>query len=141
MATSELILGYEEGYVGNPRGFLRDEATKYIDKKDSYQPDVPYLNGLWKITRQYAEHARSDAGDYLMVSFEGEKASILVEKENGESTIGVVLDDERVGDITASSLASINLPLPLAQNRRLLKLEVSDPGVRIYTLAFGALAD
>lgn len=52
-----LYLGYRHGFVGNPKGFRRDEAVTYIDQGGVKDLHVPYLHGVWIVRPDEIEYA------------------------------------------------------------------------------------
>lgn len=151
--TPELYLGYERGYIGNPRGFGRDREVNYQDDKSPYQKNVLYLHGPWKVTREFVEHARDSKEDYIILNFEGVEANIVAEKIGEEGVIEVTLDDkpiEKGEDLyleNRHTFFKVGYPRMFNLIRRkdpataLLKLMPQDNGIRFYAFTFGGCLD
>ena len=135
--TPELYLGYERGYIGNPGGFERDRAVVYKDDKTPHKPNVVYLNGLWRVSREYIENARDSQEDYLTLNFEGTEANIVAEKIDGEGTAAVFLDGQKISEVKISFPEMINLVGRKNASSSLLRLEPRSAGLRLYALTFG----
>lgn len=137
----ELYLGYRRGFIGNPKGFARDAAVFYEDDRKPYTKNVPYLHGAWNVSADYVESADTSEGSYLLISFEGFRASPDVESISREGEVRISMDEQAKDPVVIHGRELLTLIDEREYVSRVLKLEPVRGGIRIYRVtAIGARA-
>ncbi|MSR76257.1 MAG: hypothetical protein EXS68_01530 [Candidatus Ryanbacteria bacterium] len=68
---AKLHLGYRYGFIGNPKGFVRDGVALYADTDTKKEVHTPYLHGLWIVRADEIEYAGEPAAGYLAFNDSG----------------------------------------------------------------------
>jgi|GEM_PF-4613780 len=64
---AKLHLGYQYGFIGNPKGFVRDGVASYTDTDTKKETHTPYLHGLWVVRADDIEYAGEPGAGYVAV--------------------------------------------------------------------------
>ena len=142
--TPEIYLGYKFARVqlGNPEGFRPEQEVNYSIPAE-IEPNLVYLNGVWKSTPDYMELV-SDEGDVVLLYsakavniVAGRKSSLQVYVDGviiGENNRGSDIILDRV-DVNENRL--YNLVFDRGYGAHLIEIKVRGRGFQIYTFTFG----
>ena len=146
--TPELYFGYQyaRSGLGNREGFHPDEIVSYILPSSELMPDVIYLEGKWKNNADSMELVGDEGKivlDYSAKSINivaGGKGDINVKEfrkdnQTGSPYRGNDLDDE--GKLTIDGQRLYNIGSHQDYRKRQVEIDISEPGLRIYTFTFG----
>ena len=146
--TPELYFGYQyaRSELGNSEGFHPDEIVSYILPSSKLMPNVIYLEGKWKNNADSMELVGNEGKivlDYSAKSINivaGGKGDIIVKEfrkdnQTGSPSRGNDLDIE--GKLTIDGQRLYNIGNHQDYGNRQVEIDVSEPGLRIYTFTFG----
>jgi hypothetical protein len=71
MEEAKLHLGYRYGFIGNPKGFVRDGVALYSDTGTKKETHTPYLHGSWIVRADEIEYAGEPTVGYLAFNDSG----------------------------------------------------------------------
>ncbi|MEK7649736.1 MAG: hypothetical protein AAB367_02140 [Patescibacteria group bacterium] len=77
----KLHLGYRHGFIGNPKGFVRDGVAIYKDMFEKKDPHTPYLQGSWIVRADEIEYDGEPGDGYLALDCAGGECVPLGDKE------------------------------------------------------------
>jgi len=142
--TPELYLGYKFARtpLGNSEGFQPEQEVNY-SMPAGIEPNLVYLNGVWKNTPDYMELV-SDEGDVVLL-YSAKVVNIVAGKK---SSLQVYVDGVIVGENNRGSDVILyrvdvnenrlyNLVFDRDYDAHLIQIKVSGKGFQIYTFTFG----
>ncbi len=142
--TPELYLGYKFARtpLGNSEGFQPEQEVNY-SMPAGIEPNLVYLNGVWKNTPDYMELV-SDEGDVVLL-YSAKAVNIVAGKK---SSLQVYVDGVIVGENNRGSDVILyrvdvnenrlyNLVFDRDYGAHLIQIKVSGKGFQIYTFTFG----
>ncbi len=82
--TPETYLGYARGVLGNSGGIREEKSFEYHFHDEVTEPDAVYLEGAWKVDKEYLQHAREteDLEDLLILSYKSKDVYLVMESED-----------------------------------------------------------
>jgi len=111
------------------------------------EPGVVKLKGDWHTDRQYVE-LKKGSGDIVLPFVAGEVNLVMQPGPSGRAAVTVLLDGKPIGDARGMDVGTdgvarfdrsgmIRLVAGASQQRHVLTLSSSDPGLRAYVFTFG----
>ena len=147
--TPEIYLGYSfaRAPLGNPQNFQPDQTIPYsIPPNTNFNPDIVYLDGLWKNNPDNME-LQSNTG-HIILTYNARAVNIVA---GGHGQLGIVTEDGAT-KILNSSLGKdltpdgkfvldgqrlYNLALYNNYGSHSIIINVSGKGFQLYTFTFG----
>ncbi|MGB0757400.1 MAG: cytochrome c biogenesis protein CcdA [Patescibacteria group bacterium] len=119
------LLGNGKSHTTGVAAFIEPEVVL---------PNTLYLVGEWDITTEYAESLSEDAG--VIFKYEAKNVFFVAGSET-ISEIDVYQDDQLVGTVKVNEETLYEAILGDMVEQNVIKLQMPDPGTRIYTFTFG----
>ena len=147
--TPEIYLGYSfaRAPLGNPQNFQPDQTIPYsIPPNTSFNPDIVYLDGLWKNNPDNME-LQSNSG-HIVLTYNARAVNIVA---GGHGQQGIVTEDGATKILNNSSGKDLtqdgkfvldgqrlyNLALYNNYGSHSIIIKVSGKGFQLYTFTFG----
>ena len=147
--TPEIYLGYSfaRAPLGNPQNFQPDQTIPYsIPPNTSFNPDIVYLDGLWKNNPDNME-LQSNTG-HIVLTYNARAVNIVA---GGHGQQGIVTEDGATKILNNSSGKDLtqdgkfvldgqrlyNLALYNNYGSHSIIIKVSGKGFQLYTFTFG----
>ena len=147
--TPEIYLGYSfaRAPLGNPQNFQPDQTIPYsIPPNTSFNPDIVYLDGLWKNNPDNME-LQSNTG-HIVLTYNARAVNIVA---GGHGQQGIVTEDEATkvlsnslgkdltqdGKFVLDGQRLYNLALYNNYGSHSIIINVSGKGFQLYTFTFG----
>ena len=147
--TPEIYLGYSfaRAPLGNPQNFQPDQTIPYsIPPNTSFNPDIVYLDGLWKNNPDNME-LQSNTG-HIVLTYNARAVNIVA---GGHGQQGIVTEDGATKILNNSSGKDLtqdgkfvldgqrlyNLALYNNYGSHSIIINVSGKGFQLYTFTFG----
>ncbi|HET6588558.1 MAG TPA: redoxin domain-containing protein [Candidatus Nitrosocosmicus sp.] len=148
--SPEIYLGYStaRSQLGNAEGFQPNETTsyKFDANKTSLEPNIVYLDGVWKNNKDNMELI-SDEGKIILnyyakainivASGNGQKISIIDNNGPKVNAENHAVDIGKDGNITIHKQRLYNVGLYNDYQPRSITLDVKGKGFQIFTFTFG----
>jgi thiol-disulfide isomerase/thioredoxin len=146
--TPELYFGYQyaRDQLGNIEGFKPENAVNYTTPGSNLEPNVIYLQGLWKNNPDGMELVGPEGKITLLYSAKsvnivaGGKGEVAV-KEDGKDT--QTNNPSKGNDVDANGMLSIdgqrlyNIADHTNYGNHNIEISAKGPGFKIYTFTFG----
>jgi thiol-disulfide isomerase/thioredoxin len=147
--TPEIYLGYSfaRAPLGNPQNFQPDQTIPYsIPPNTSFNPDIVYLDGLWKNNPDNME-LQSNTG-HIVLTYNARAVNIVA---GGHGQQGIVTEDGATkilnnslgkdltqdGKFVLDGQRLYNLALYNNYGSHSIIIDVSGKGFQLYTFTFG----
>ena len=147
--TPEIYLGYSfaRAPLGNPQNFQPDQTIHYsIPPNTSFNPDIVYLDGLWKNNPDNME-LQSNTG-HIVLTYNARAVNIVA---GGHGQQGIVTEDGATkilnnslgkdltpdGKFVLDGQRLYNLALYNNYGSHSIIIDVSGKGFQLYTFTFG----
>jgi thiol-disulfide isomerase/thioredoxin len=147
--TPEIYLGYSfaRAPLGNPQNFQPDQTVSYsIPPNTSFNPDIVYLDGLWKNNPDNIE-LQSNTG-HIVLTYNARAVNIVA---GGHGQQGIVTEDGATkilnnslgkdltqdGKFVLDGQRLYNLALYNNYGSHSIIINVSGKGFQLYTFTFG----
>lgn len=147
--TPEIYLGYSfaRAPLGNPQNFQPDQTIPYsIPPNTSFNPDMVYLDGLWKNNPDNME-LQSNTG-HIVLTYNARAVNIVA---GGHGQQGIVTEDGATkilnnslgkdltqdGKFVLDGQRLYNLALHSSYGSHSIIINVSGKGFQLYTFTFG----
>jgi len=147
--TPEIYLGYSfaRAPLGNPQNFQPDQTIPYsIPPNTSFNPDIVYLDGLWKNNPDNME-LQSNTG-HIVLTYNARAVNIVA---GGDGQQGIVTEDGATkvlnnslgkdltqdGKFVLDGQRLYNLALYNNYGSHSIIINVSGKGFQLYTFTFG----
>ena len=147
--TPEIYLGYSfaRAPLGNPQNFQPDQTIPYsIPPNTSFNPDIVYLDGLWKNNPDNME-LQSNSG-HIVLTYNARAVNIVA---GGHGQQGIVTEDGATkilnnslgkdltqdGKFVLDGQRLYNLALYNNYGSHSIIIKVSGKGFQLYTFTFG----
>ena len=154
--TPETYLGYLRGRIANHGDVLPDAEEAFTDKGERTEGRVT-LHGHWKVSGEYAEHARqlSVATEYLALTYSAFGVNLVMSAEDHVSLVDVEIDghplphDMAGKDVTyvkGRAVVKVNasrmyhIVKAAMYHQGTLKISTADRGVRMFAFTFEGCA-
>jgi len=153
--SPEIYLGYSlaRSPLGNPEGFQPDKTVEYNFNRNtmaSLEPNVVYLDGVWKNNKDNMELA-SDSGKIFLIYYAkainivasgtGQKATIADNNQNttdiANASKNIALDIGKNKSVIINKQRLYNIGLYKDYDVRAIEIDVQGKGFQIYTFTFG----
>ena len=146
--TPELYFGYQyaRSQLGNIEGFNPEKAINYTIPGSNLEPNLIYLQGLWKNNPDSMELVGSDGKIMLAYSAKsinivaGGKGEVAVKEDGKDNQInnpfkGNDVDDD--GKISIDGQRLYNIANHTDYGNHHIEINAKGPGFKIYTFTFG----
>ena len=148
--SPEIYLGYSTAIsqLGNTEGFQPDEtvAYKFDSNKTSLEPNIVYLDGVWKNNKDNMELVGNEGKIVLtyyakainiVASGNDQQISISDDNDSKVVTENHAVDIGKDGNVTVDKQRLYNIGLYDDYQPRSITLDVKGKGFQIYTFTFG----
>ncbi|KKR80492.1 MAG: cytochrome C biogenesis protein [Candidatus Daviesbacteria bacterium GW2011_GWA1_41_61] len=159
--TPELYCGYLKGALGNMEAYQKDKNHHYKTKtpEENLEPDLIYLEGVWKAKAEYLEHPRKTEKleDTIILPYKAKKVYLVMESTSDKSIkVYVTLDAVSLTDESAGSDIKLEEEGPYAKSfidvsfstlynlvntatfgDHILRISTKEPGLRAFAFTFG----
>jgi thiol-disulfide isomerase/thioredoxin len=146
--TPELYFGYQyaRDQLGNMEGFNPEKAVNYTTPHSNLEPNVIYLQGLWKNNPDSMELVGSEGKIMLAYSAKsvnivaGGKGEIAVKEDGNDNQTN---NPSRGNDVDAKGMLSVdgqrlyNIADHTNYANHSIEINAKGPGFKIYTFTFG----
>jgi thiol-disulfide isomerase/thioredoxin len=146
--TPELYFGYQyaRAQLGNIQGFSPEKVVNYTVSGSNLDPNIIYLQGLWKNNPDSMELVGRDGKIMLAYSAKsinivaGGKGEAYVKedgKDNNTNNTFIGNDVDSGGKLTVDGQRLYNIADHINYESHQIEIDAKGPGFKIYTFTFG----